>query len=96
MTDHKLVVFSEHRGEDETQSDENGSHNEQNARAISVEDLANNCRKKELNEGVRHLTSGTDHQGSKYRTHRKEELDRPYPTDRLSGVIVKLVFSILS
>lgn len=48
MADHKLVVFGEHRGEDETQPDEDGSNNEQNARAIRVEGLANDRCKEEL------------------------------------------------
>lgn len=48
MADHNLVVFGEDRGEDETQSDEDGPHNEQNARAIRIEDLADDRGKKEL------------------------------------------------
>jgi len=45
-----LVVFSEHRGEDKTQADEDGPHDKQNTRAIRVEDLTNGRREKELAE----------------------------------------------
>jgi len=48
MGDHELVVFGQHRREDKTQADEDGSHDEQNARAIRVEDLTNDRREKEL------------------------------------------------
>lgn len=48
MGNHKLVVFSEHRSEDEAYADKNGSRNKQNARAIRVEDLTHDRREEEL------------------------------------------------
>ena len=72
MGDHKLVVLSEHRGEDETQADEDGSHDEQNARAIRIEDLADDRREKKLADKfiIRACVKGR-----KGRTYRKEELN---------------------
>ena len=50
MGNHELVVFGEHRGEDETRADEDGPHDKQNTRAIRVKDLTDDCREKELAE----------------------------------------------
>lgn len=50
MRNHKLVVFGEHRSEDKTQADEDSSRDNQNARAIRVKDLTDDCGEKELAE----------------------------------------------
>ena len=50
MRNHKLVVFGEHRSEDKTHADEDSSRDNQNARAICVKDLTDDCRQKELAE----------------------------------------------
>ena len=75
MGDHKLIVFGEHRSEDETQADKDGAHDDQHARAIRVKDLADDRRKKELARLFVIRCTGWIITGSNHRTHREEELD---------------------
>ena len=70
MGDHKLVVFGEHRDEHETQADKDGADDKQNARAIRIEDLADDRREKKLAD---RFVSGACVKSRKGRTYRQEE-----------------------
>ena len=48
VAEHELVILGENRSKHETQSNEDGSSNEQKACTISVEDLTNDGGEEEL------------------------------------------------